>query len=284
MSALITLLLLIFFGLVFGSFVNAWVWRLSQKLDKDGNPKKLSKKQKNDLSVVSARSMCPNCKHVLGAKDLVPLFSWLLLKGKCRYCKAKISKQYPVVELLTAVLFVFSGVFWNFDSNLAYVSLSAWLAIITIFMALSVYDFKYMLLPDKMMIFLVPLSVIFASIGFVNSDKSLLSYVLQLLLSVFIAGGIFYILYVISSGKWIGGGDVKLGLIIGVILSSALMSVLMLFIASVTGVIASIIINKGFNKKAKIPFGPFLIVGTYITVLFGSGILDWYIDLLTYGI
>jgi prepilin signal peptidase PulO-like enzyme (type II secretory pathway) len=222
MSEIIKISMLAFLGLVFGSFVNAWVWRLSQKLDKDGNLKKLSKKQNNDLSIVSARSMCPTCKHVLGAKDLVPLFSWLLLKGKCRYCKAKISKQYPVVELLTAVLFVISGVFWNFDSSLAYLSLAVWLAIITIFMALSVYDFKYMLLPDKMMIFLVPLSAIFAGIGFLNSDKSLLSYVLQLLLSVFIAGGIFYILYVISSGKWIGGGDVKLGLIIGVILSSAL--------------------------------------------------------------
>ena len=284
MSEIINILLLAFLGLVFGSFVNAWVWRLSQKLDKDGNPRKLSKKKEQELSIVKARSMCPNCKHVLGAKDLVPLFSWLALKGKCRYCKAKISKQYPVVELLTTVLFVFSGVFWNFDSNLAYLSLAVWLAIITIFMALSVYDFKYMLLPDKMMIFLVPLSAIFAFIGFINSDKSLLSYVLQLLLSVFIAGGLFYILYVISLGKWIGGGDVKLGLIIGIILSSALMSVLMLFIASVAGVIASIIINRGFNKKAKIPFGPFLIIGTYITVLFGSGILDWYIDLLTYGI
>jgi leader peptidase (prepilin peptidase)/N-methyltransferase len=276
--------ILLLLGLVLGSFVNAWVWRLSQKLDKDGNPRKLSKKKEQELSIVKARSMCPNCKHVLGVKDLVPLFSWLFLKGKCRYCKAKISKQYPVIELLTAVLFVFSGVFWNFDSNLAYVSLSAWLAIITIFMALSVYDFKYMLLPDKMMIFLVPLSAVFAGIGFVNSDKSLISYILQLMLSVFIAGGIFYFLYVISLGKWIGGGDVKLGLIIGVILSSALMSVLMLFIASVAGVIASIIINKGFNKKAKIPFGPFLIIGTYITVLFGAGILDWYIELLTYGI
>ncbi len=283
MSEIIKILTLAFLGLILGSFVNAWVWRLSQKLDKDGNPKKLSKKKEQELSIVTARSMCPNCKHVLGAKDLVPLFSWLALKGKCRYCKAKISKQYPIVELLTALLFVFSGVFWNFDGSLAYVSLAAWLAIITIFMGLSVYDFKYMLLPDKMMIFLVPLSAIFAGIGFVNSDKSLLSYVLQLLISVFIAGGLFYFLYVISLGKWIGGGDVKLGLIIGVILSSALMSVLMLFIASVAGVVASIVINKGFNKKAKIPFGPFLIIGTYITVLFGAGILDWYIDLLTYG-
>ncbi len=284
MSEIIKITTLAFLGLVFGSFVNAWVWRLCQKLDKDGNSKKLSKKKKQELSIVTARSMCPTCKHVLGAKDLVPLFSWLTLKGGCRYCKAKISRQYPAVELLTAVLFVFSGVFWNFDSNLAYVSLASWLAIITIFMALSVYDFKYMLLPDKMMIFLVPLSAIFASIGFINSDKSLISYTLQLLLSVFIAGGIFYILYVISLGKWIGGGDVKLGLLIGVVLSSALMSVLMLFIASVTGVIASIVVNKGFNKKAKIPFGPFLMIGTYITVLFGAEIIDWYIDLLTYGI
>jgi prepilin signal peptidase PulO-like enzyme (type II secretory pathway) len=284
MSEIIKISILVFLGLVFGSFINAWVWRLSQTLDTDGNTKKLPVKKQKELSILTGRSMCPSCKHVLVAKDLVPVFSWVFLKGKCRYCKAKISPQYPAVELLTAVLFVISGAAWNFNNTLDYVSFACWLGVLTGFVALAVYDIKYMLLPDKILKIIFPLAVIIAVIGVINSNSSLAYIILQLLLAVFVAGGLFYILYVLSAGAWIGGGDVKLALVLGLVLSTALMSVLMLFIASILGVIASIIINRGFQKKAKIPFGPFLIVGTYITVLYGGGILDWYINLLTYGL
>lgn len=283
MSEIIKILILAFLGLVFGSFVNAWVWRLSQKLDKDGNPKKLTSKQKKTLSIVTARSMCPNCKHILSGKDLVPIFSWLQLKGKCRYCKAKISPQYPAVELLTMVLFVVSGLLLPINSLSELIFFGSWLVVITGFVALAVYDIKFQILPDKILKVILPFAVIMSAITIVQRENSLLYSFLQVFLSIFIAGGIFYLLYVISNGKWIGGGDVKLGIVIGLVLSSALLSILMLFVASVAGVIASLISNKGFNKKAKIPFGPFLIIGAYITVLFGSGIIDWYINLLTYG-
>ncbi len=284
MSEIIKISIIAFLGLVFGSFVNAWVWRLSQTLDTDGNTKKLPTKKKKELSILTGRSMCPSCKHVLAAKDLVPVFSWAFLKGKCRYCTAKINPQYPAVELLTAVLFIISGVAWNFNNTLDYVSFACWLGVLTGFVALAIYDIKYMLLPDKILMVIFPLAVIIAVIGVINSNSSLTYTILQLLLAVFVACGLFYILYVLSAGAWIGGGDVKLGVVLGFVLSTALMSVLMLFIASILGVIASIIINRGFQKKAKIPFGPFLIVGTYITVLYGGGILDWYINLLTYGL
>ena len=283
MSEIIKILILAFLGLVFGSFVNAWVWRLSQKLDKDGNPKKLTHKQKKTLSIVTARSMCPNCKHTLAAKDLIPVFSWLQLKGKCRYCKAKISPQYPTVELLTMVLFVVSGLLLPINTLSELIFFGSWLVVITGFVALAVYDIKFQILPDKILKVIFPFAVIMSAITVTQRENSLLYSFLQVFLSIFIAGGIFYILYVISNGKWIGGGDVKLGIVIGLVLSSALLSILMLFVASVAGVIASLISNKGFNKKAKIPFGPFLIIGAYITVLFGSGIIDWYINLLTYG-
>jgi prepilin signal peptidase PulO-like enzyme (type II secretory pathway) len=284
MSELIKIIIIAFLGLVFGSFVNAWVWRLGQKLDKDGNPKKLTRKQKKTLSIATGRSMCTNCKHVLSAKDLVPVFSWLSLSGRCRYCSVKISPQYPIVELLTALLFIISGLVWDFQTTLDYVAFACWLGVITGFVALAVYDFKHTILPDRILIVILPLAIVLAVTNFINKDLSLSSFLVQLLLSIFISGGIFYILYVISYGKWIGGGDVKLGWVIGLILSSALMSVLMLFVASVAGVIASLVMNKGFNRKAKIPFGPFLIIGAYVTVLFGSGIIDWYINILTYGV
>jgi len=284
MSEIIKIFTLAFLGLVFGSFVNAWVWRLSQKLDKDGNPKKLTSKQKKTLSIVTARSMCPNCKHTLSGKDLVPIFSWLQLKGKCRYCKAKISPQYPAVELLTMVLFVVSGLLLPINTLSELIFFGSWLVVITGFVALAVYDIKFQILPDKILKVILPFAVIMSAITVAQRENSLLYSFLQVFLSIFIAGGIFYILYVISNGKWIGGGDVKLGIVIGLVLSSALLSILMLFLASVVGVVASLISNKGFNKKATIPFGPFLILGSIVALLFGQNILDWYINLLTYGL
>src|SRR5665213_2769212 len=93
--------LLALLGLVFGSFVNALVWRLHEQEVLLEKRKKPSKKQLEKLSILNGRSMCPHCKHELAIKDLVPLFSWIALKGKCRYCGKPISWQYPVVELLT---------------------------------------------------------------------------------------------------------------------------------------------------------------------------------------
>ena len=94
-------------GLVFGSFVNAFAWRLHEQESLLEKKKKPSAKQLAKLSIVKGRSMCPECKHELAAKDLIPVFSWITLKGKCRYCGKPISWQYPAVELATALLFVF---------------------------------------------------------------------------------------------------------------------------------------------------------------------------------
>src|SRR5580700_9634934 len=108
-------------GLCLGSFVNALVWRLHEQ----SNPKQKTKNKKqkakqlsaNELSILRGRSMCPDCHHQLAAKDLVPVISWLDLRGKCRYCHRPISIQYPLVELATAGLFVFSYFFWPLAFN-----------------------------------------------------------------------------------------------------------------------------------------------------------------------
>src|SRR5882762_114793 len=102
-------------GLCFGSFVNAAVWRIYAQ--EQVKSKKLQVKKSTNLSIVNGRSVCPHCEHELAAKDLMPVFSWLSLGGKCRYCKKPISRQYPLVELLTAVLFVFSYLYWPFTSG-----------------------------------------------------------------------------------------------------------------------------------------------------------------------
>jgi prepilin signal peptidase PulO-like enzyme (type II secretory pathway) len=255
-------------GLCMGSFVNALVWRLHEQ-DKSKNKK---------LSILNGRSMCPNCKHELAPIDLVPIFSWIGLKGKCRSCKKPISLQYPIVELVVAAIFVKSYIFWPIalDQTWQYVALISWLIISVGLIALVVYDLRWMLLPDK---------IVYSLIGI-----AALSYILQFLLGrplndlfgIFIAtvigGGIFLILYEVSRGKWIGGGDVKLGFLLGLLVAKPEFALLLLFLASVLGMVfvAPLLITKKLTKTSKVPFGPFLILAAFVVIFIGRNIIDWY--------
>ena len=153
-------------GLCLGSFINALVWRLHMqemgdrrlKLDKKVPNSKL---QTPNYSVLKGRSMCPNCKHQLSAKDLIPVISWISLKGKCRYCKKPISWQYPLVELLTALLFILSWLFWpvELSASWQYLAFITWIIMLVGLVAMAVYDTKWMLLPDKILYPLVLVTV-----------------------------------------------------------------------------------------------------------------------------
>lgn len=292
--------ILIVFGLVFGSFVNALVWRLHQqelasKKLKVHNVRKavkakllstfhfpLSTKSDN-LSIVHGRSMCPECRHELSALDLVPVFSWLYLRGKCRYCHKPISIQYPLVELITAGLFVASYVWWpsTVSSLLSTMQFATWLLILIGLVSLTVYDLRWMLLPNRLIYPISGLAAVFALINvyFANAPVTAL---INTALAVLVGGGIFYVIFQVSSGKWIGGGDVRLGWMLGLLVATPAKAVLMIFLASVIGSLVSLpLLARGKLKiKASIPFGPFLIAGAIITVLFGADILNWYTNTL----
>lgn len=263
---------LVVFGLCLGSFVNALVWRVHEQ------PKKGGKASKLDLSIRTGRSMCPNCHHMLHAKDLIPVLSWLSLRGKCGYCHKPISPQYPLVELATALLFVGSYIWWPVAFDLTqYLLLVIWLLLLVGFMALTVYDFRWYLLPNRIMTPVAWLAALFAFISIISADRPLVALI-NTALAVFIGGGIFYLLFQFSGGKWIGGGDVKLGWVLGLIAGTPSRALLFIFIASVAGTLASLplLATKRLKKSQVIPFGPFLILGLIITQLFGSDILDWY--------
>lgn len=263
-------------GLCLGSFVNALVWRLRQReLVSEG---KGSKKLAKQLFKARSRSICPNCYHVLAVSDLMPVISYLALKGKCRYCHKPISWQYPLVELLTASLFVFSYAFWPYSfTGIGAVVFGLWLLILTGLVALTVYDIKWMILPDEI---IAVLSVIALAIFLINISGSInpLKDVWALAGAILIGGGLFMAIFQLSGGKWIGGGDVKLGALIGLIVLSPAKAMLVIFLASLGGsVLALALMAIGrFNRKQVIPFGPFLIAATIITVLFGASILSWY--------
>lgn len=255
------IIVLVVVGLCMGSFVNALVWRLHE-----------------GMSVAKGRSMCPDCRHGLAAKDLVPVLSWLGLKGKCRYCSRPISAQYPLVELVTAAAFVASYVWWPaaFDTAQTVIFV-LWLVLFTGLVALAVYDLRWLMLPNRLIYPLAGIAGVQAAITTATAIDPPTA-LLNIILAVAIGGGLFYALFQVSKGKWIGGGDVKLGWLLGLIVATPGRAVLFIFLGSVLGSLVSLpLLTSGRLKRTSvIPFGPFLITGAIITVLFGADILHWY--------
>ena len=271
------IVLLAVLGLVFGSFVNAFVWRLHEQEVLRGKKKQPSKKQLKKLSILKGRSMCPHCKHELRASDLVPLFSWLSLRGKCRYCHKPISAQYPVVEATTAVLFALSYVWWPLSLHgVGLVQLIFWLGFVIMFVALAVYDIKWFLLPNKVVYPLIGLATVEVLVVAITNHAP--HTLLDAGLGALVISGVFYILFQVSGGAWIGGGDVKLAVVLGLLAATPLKALLIIFFASVVGTICSIpMLLKGKKGlQMRVPFGPFLLVATAIVVLFGDSVVHWY--------
>jgi prepilin signal peptidase PulO-like enzyme (type II secretory pathway) len=265
----VAIVVLAWLGLAFGSFLNAMVWRIRKKKD-----------------WVKGRSECEHCKHQLGPLDLVPVFSWLVLRGRCRYCKKPISWQHPAVELATALVFVFSYIFWpgGFNHPGEWVLFIDWLAVAVGLMALLVYDARWMLLPNKILYPTFYIAAAGRAIYILGFGSNKIHLLLMWIASVAVASGIFWLLFTISQGKWIGYGDVRLGLITGTVLASPAKSFLMILMGSVLGtlfILPALAAHKR-GLASKMPYGPFLIAATVIVLWFGSGILDWYKNLFTF--
>ena len=276
--------LLFVLGLILGSFVNALVWRLHEQ--SKGQKRKRSPRAKSrdfpaaavDLSILHGRSMCPHCHHTLAARDLVPVFSWLALRGRCRYCRAPISPQYPLVELLTGALFALTYLCW--PETLAgsqWLLLGFTLAYIVLFMALAVYDIRWFLLPDRLVSILTALAVVQVVVmSLLASDPWAALW--PPVVGAAIIFGLFWGLYQASGGAWIGGGDVKLAVALGLIAGSPLSALLVIFFASLLGTLGSLpaVFRGGKGLKQHIPFGPYLLTACLLVVLFGERITSWY--------
>jgi prepilin signal peptidase PulO-like enzyme (type II secretory pathway) len=262
---------LLLLGLCFGSFTNALVWRLHEQT------RSKSKKAAKELSITQGRSMCPDCRHQLGFWDLIPVISWLTLGGKCRYCHKPISFQYPLVELLTAAIFLFSYAVWPFGwEAVGIFQFAIWLVILVDFMALAIYDLRWQILPSKLIypaIFLTAAEVVSLSVW--QHDPKI---ILGAALGILCLAGLFYGLFQVSQGRWIGGGDVRLAVVIGLLVGGPLKAVLVLFLASLIGLLVALpsVIIKKATLTRRVAFGPFLIVATIIVYLFGGALVAWY--------
>lgn len=220
--------------------------------------------------------MCPNCHHLLSGRELVPVVSWLILRGRCRWCKRAIAVQYPLVEVATAALFGLSYGAWEFTNLTSKLSFGLWLLILTSLILLAVYDLKHMLLPTRVIKVLIAL--VWVNLLLVGLSAGDVGLIATHLLAAMAGWAFFYGLYALSGGRWLGGGDVRLSFVMGLLLGPKLL-LLALFVGFNSAAIISIalIIFHKLHRKALIPFGPFLIAGTIVAMLWGDSIVETYL-------
>ncbi|OGN08780.1 MAG: hypothetical protein A3J46_04395 [Candidatus Yanofskybacteria bacterium RIFCSPHIGHO2_02_FULL_41_11] len=229
-------------GLIVGSFFSVLVSRLDKK-----------------SGIVSGRSECPKCSAVLKWYDLIPILSFVFLRGKCGYCHEKISLVYPAIELTTAAAFFLFYIKrplpWDIFAAYDLILLGAFVLIIF-------FDYLFYIIPDKVVLPLIVLSICF---GFFYRNHEFIN----LLTSGLLLGGFFAILHIVSKGEWVGFGDAKLSLLIGLAFgypSSFLITVSSVWTATLLGLLL-IAIRKATLKSA-LPFGLFLALFSIIFIIF----------------
>ena len=243
----IVLYLIIFlYGIVIGSFLNVLIYRLPKK-----------------ENIVTTRSHCMNCGYQLKWYDLVPIFSFLALGGRCRKCKTRISVQYPIIEALNGILYliVFIRFGMSVDSLLYCLLFSALLT-------LSVIDFRTYEIPVGINVFILLLGLIRIVTDWSNWSDYLIGF---LAVSAFL-----YLIYIVTKGRGIGGGDVKLMAVCGLVLGWKLV-VLGFFLGCIIGSICHLIRMKVSDADHVLAMGPYLSVGVMIAALFGNQMIHWYL-------
>ena len=239
------------FGLVFGSFGNAWAWRIV-----------------HHERISRGRSHCPVCGHTLGVRDLVPLASWLLLGGKCRYCGAPIPRRYPLSELLCAAVFLSALLRWGLTWSLLRFLLLGFLLMVA-----SLVDCDSMELPDGLLLAGAAASLL-RLLEDPGAWKSMVAGALlvpaALLLLVLVMDRLL-------GRESMGGGDIKLLAVLGLHLGPPALG-LALLAACLLGLLFALLRRQ--ERSQPFPFGPMLALGGWLTMLFGSGLLQWYLALL----
>jgi len=276
-------------GLIVGSFLNVVICRLE-----------------SGEKIINDRSRCPCCRHNLAWYDLIPVLSFIILKGKCRYCKNPVSLQYPVVEMATAVLFV---LIFNFQSRvlgtifnefsisnfqlISIIYLLFWFYIASSLIVIFVYDLKHYIIPDKIIYPAIVITFIYKFFEVLNFghwdligncpessglEIGNLITVFNPFIAAILAGVFFLGIVIFTKGKGMGGGDVKLAFLMGLLLGWPLI-IVAVFSSFILGSIVGIFLILFGKKKMKsmVPFGPFLVVGTFLALFWGKDIIGWYI-------
>lgn len=285
MTLLICIALFIF-GASLGSFAGASVWRLrARQLSHDkAHEDKYDAQEYRKLHKLASvkltkdRSRCLACGHELSVRDLIPVYSWLRLKGRCRYCQHKIGRFEFIIELSLGLIFVVSYLFWPYQlvSGVDITRFAVWLGVLVILAIMFAYDAKWFLLPNFLMNMLIGIGLVWSVYEYINSSYDI-NILYSILGSIFILSGLYLLIYLVSRGRWIGFGDVKLGLGLALILADWKLAFMTLFVANLIGTIIVMpgLISGRLNRMQHIPFGPLFIAGFVIVFLFGYQILGY---------
>jgi prepilin signal peptidase PulO-like enzyme (type II secretory pathway) len=247
-------------GLIMGSFLNVVVLRL-----------------KTNEKFVKGRSHCDKCDHILKWYENIPLLSYVFLFGKCSKCKQNISFQNPLVELATGILFFIT--YLNIFNGLNILFLIFYLIIVSFLIIIFIYDLKYYLILDKVSIPAIVIVFLFQLLFLILGYQSFNNF-LFVILSGVIGGGWFALQFFLSKGKWVGGGDIRLGFLMGLVLGwPGILVALGLAYVGGTIILLPFVLVKKKKMKSQIPFGTFLVPATIAVMFWQVQIIEYYLSI-----
>lgn len=261
-------LFLFIFGAAIGSFLNVIIYRSTI-----------------GESWVAGRSKCEKCKKLIAWYDNIPLLSYFVLGGKCRSCKTPLSLSHPVIEGLTGALFIWwylAGFFFFKLTQQPFVFLQPlfWLMVGIILLAIVIIDLREMIIPDTAVALLFVLVILYR-LSLTSSGVMEVGDLYLSLLSMLGAGVFFFLIWFVTKGKGMGFGDVKLAFPLGLLLGwpQVLVWIFASFLIGAVVGIALLLFHKAKMKTA-VPFGPFLVAGTLVSLIWGDQLFHWYATLI----
>lgn len=234
------------YGIVIGSFLNVCIYRIPRK-----------------ENISTTRSHCMNCGYGLKWYDLIPIFSFIFLKGKCRKCSEKISIQYPIIECLNGILYVLIFMTHGF-----WIESIIFCALTSALIVLSVIDFRTFEIPIGINIFIGILGMIRVALDLEN--------IVEYIIGFCCVSGFLLFIYFLTKGRGIGGGDIKLMAVCGLILGYKFI-ILGFILGCIIGSVIHLIRMKISNKDHILAFGPYLAMGIVLSLLYGDQLLHWYL-------
>lgn len=246
-----TYFILFIFGITIGSFLNVCIYRIPRKED-----------------IVITPSHCMGCGKQIQWFDLMPILSFLILKGRCRHCRTRLSFQYPVIEFVNGLAYVLIGWFLGLSPYMIMMCI-----VFSTLLVITMIDLRYMTIPNSILLFFFIVAL--GYLVFFSKDYA------DSVVGFFTASGFLYLIYFLSKGN-MGLGDVKLMAAFGFFLGWKLI-LLAMFMGSIVGSVVgvSLLALKVITRKQPIPFGPFLSCGIMLAGLFGEDLIQWYLSILS---
>ena len=268
-------------GAIFGSYAVATVWRLRSRelstvrsadlstADQKEHQQLIKRARLDKVTIATDHSRCLHCQHRLAWFDLIPIISWLSLKGRCRYCNKSIGWTEFLTEVILGGLFAMSYVVYRGN----WLELVIWLALLVVLTILFIYDAKWQLLPTKILWVAIGLAMMLAVVNVTNQlqagvvSKTLIIHYLG---AVSLLSGLYWLLAMISRESWVGMGDAYVGAVVALVLGNFWLASVALFLANLSGcilVVIKAILSKKSIRRMRIAFGP-MFIGALIAVYF----------------